>query len=332
MGYRCPNYSFRIRHMRTDKPESTFVRGPGPAFDILATTGGDNFQRMWSELLQLADIEARRKEIEEFNKVKELANTFRKRGLDMTAVSYQIATIAGGLAASTSEWNCQAAVNAAEQINQRLETLRLPIHRTLGRLWWARLCPPGSCLAAMECEDFGVHGKTPPVAKAGRVLQHRGRRRGSRGRRPHGPLRDRAEWTSPPWNVGRSINPGVDIGQIEAPSVMGNGLLPDGAVPSMMARFWANLTDSLGVQKVPQAPPIPPRDYRDERSNAGSAMSTKAIGEPTNLPAPLWRHSHQSAPWSLREAAGQAERHLNVRHAADARAGCSSRCARPPSR
>uniref|UniRef100_A0A1I8FAR3 Ald_Xan_dh_C domain-containing protein n=1 Tax=Macrostomum lignano TaxID=282301 RepID=A0A1I8FAR3_9PLAT len=133
-------------HMRTDKPESTFVRGPGPApaclanlllmdhlafqlgvdpiefkyrnlysdwpgelrIDIVGNTRrGDNFQRMWRELHQAAEVEKRLAEIAEFNKgegrglvLKSLDhwlfllenNRFRKRGLDMSASSYKSST------------------------------------------------------------------------------------------------------------------------------------------------------------------------------------------------------------------------------------------------
>uniref|UniRef100_A0A1I8GJD8 FAD-binding PCMH-type domain-containing protein n=1 Tax=Macrostomum lignano TaxID=282301 RepID=A0A1I8GJD8_9PLAT len=390
MGYRCPNYSFRIRHMRTDKPESTFVRGPGPAVSSLANLllmdhlafeagmdpiefkfnnlykdgDGDNFQRMWSELLQLADIEARRKEIEEFNK----ANTFRKRGLDMTAVSYQIGydrgrpsqvylTVQGsdgsvtlthsgaemgqGLGvkcaqavaaklnidltliklkptdshvtpnndvtggSSTSEWNCQAAVNAAEQINQRLETLRAANPQDSWPALVGKAVSAGICLAAM-----GVFTADNAGRKAGRYC--------STG---VGAVEAEVDVLTGLYeirrvditmDVGRSINPGVDIGQIEGAFVMGMGYyLMERTVYD--ADSGRNLTDSTWEYKVPQAADTP-RDFRvhilKSTSNPAAAMSTKAIGEPPICLAPLCVTAIKRAVEAYREARGKPRRHL----------------------
>uniref|UniRef100_A0A1I8GBT9 FAD-binding PCMH-type domain-containing protein n=1 Tax=Macrostomum lignano TaxID=282301 RepID=A0A1I8GBT9_9PLAT len=365
----CPSYRLSLKQMRTDKPESTFVRGPGPApaclanlllmdhlafqlgvdpiefkyrnlysdgqIDIVGNTRrGDNFQRMWRELHQAAEVEKRLAEIAEFNK----NNRFRKRGLDMSASSYNIfydrgrpsqvylalqasdgsVTLSHGGAemgqgigvkaaqaaaaileidinlvkikatdshvlpnnevtggSSTSEWNCQAAVDAATQIKERLRPIREANPDASWKDLLNKASQAGVSLAAMGsyyCKNGDRKGSRYSSTGVGVTEAEVDILTGEFEIRRADLMMD----------VGKSLNPGVDIGQIE------------GAF-------------------VPQAADIP-RDLRvhvlRNSPNEAGVLSTKAIGEPPICLAATCVTAVKRAIEAFREQTGKPKQFL----------------------
>uniref|UniRef100_A0A1I8HJ09 Ald_Xan_dh_C domain-containing protein n=1 Tax=Macrostomum lignano TaxID=282301 RepID=A0A1I8HJ09_9PLAT len=120
-AFYSPTYKRDLLFLKTNKPQTTSVRCPGSApaavFSLLMMdhlahelkldpiefkrrnlycagqtdfTGlkrpDDNMARMWDELSIAADIDKRRKRVEQFNK----ENLYRKRGIDMSGISYPV--------------------------------------------------------------------------------------------------------------------------------------------------------------------------------------------------------------------------------------------------
>uniref|UniRef100_A0A1I8JNW1 Ald_Xan_dh_C domain-containing protein n=1 Tax=Macrostomum lignano TaxID=282301 RepID=A0A1I8JNW1_9PLAT len=301
----CPSYRLSLKQMRTDKPESTFVRGPGPApaclanlllmdhlafqlgvdpiefkyrnlysdgqIDIVGNTRrGDNFQRMWRELHQAAEVEKRLQKLPSSTRTTGSASeawtcppapttssttaagpprssdgsvTLSHGGaemgqgigsklprrpraileIDINLVKIKATDshvlpnneVTGG--SSTSEWNCQAAVDAATQIKERLR----PIREANPDASWKDL-------------PQGLTGRSQPGCHGIVLLQERRPAREAGTAAPGVGVTEAevdiltGEFENPPeptfmMDVASRSTPAVDIGQIEGAFVMGLG-------------------------------------------------------------------------------------------------------------
>uniref|UniRef100_A0A1I8F2J8 MoCoBD_2 domain-containing protein n=1 Tax=Macrostomum lignano TaxID=282301 RepID=A0A1I8F2J8_9PLAT len=335
MGLPCPNYSFS--HPSSHAHGQTREHVCSRPRDRLSTswqkqTEGDNFQRMWSELLQLADIEARRKEIEK-NLIRP---THSQARLDMTAVYLTVQGSDGSVTpdpqrcrdGSGPRVKCAQAVAAKLNIDLTLIKLKptdshvTPNNDVTG----------GSSTSEWNCQGSGERrGADQPAAgdaqgcpihrTLGRLwftADNAGRKAGRYCKHGVGAVEARSTSSTGLYEIRRVDNHhgrgpvhqprGGHWARLKAPSSMGMGYyLMERTVYD--ADSGRNLTDSTWEYKVPQAPirlGIPVHILKST-SNPAAAMSTKAIGEPPICPGAV----PSSAPWRpYREARGKPRRHL----------------------
>uniref|UniRef100_A0A1I8GWF4 FAD-binding PCMH-type domain-containing protein n=1 Tax=Macrostomum lignano TaxID=282301 RepID=A0A1I8GWF4_9PLAT len=370
-GYYVPTFKTDLMYVRTNKPGATAVRSPGSApatiinllmMDHMAhglkmdpiefkrrnlyqagqvdqhgvKRVNDNLPKMWDELYAEANIEERRNAIEKFNK----ENKYKKRGLDISGISYHIGydrfgvsevdltvhmdgsisivhsghemgqglttkvaqavvaqlaefgatldmvkakptdtmmlpqmDITGGSA--TSELNAMAAKVAADQIKERL----LPVKETKPEAGWNELVVT-AIMSGVLLKAFGTYRSKNQEGQHARYV--------STG---VGAAEVEVDILTGEYvvlrsdimmDIGKSLNPGVDIGQIEGAYVFGMGyyLTERTVYDSDTGR---NLADGTWNYKPPQAADVP-RDFRvrlmKKPGDTDSVFSTKAIGEP----------------------------------------------------
>ena len=121
-------------------------------------------------------------------------------------------------------------------------------------------------------------------------------------------------------DVGHSINPALDIGQIEGGFVQGMGWLTTEELvwqsPTANSRAGALLTHGLSTYKIPTAHDVPAHLHVDlwpERNPRDNVGGSKAVGEPPfMLATSVWE--------ALRDAISQARarRGLGTRFPLDA--------------
>uniref|UniRef100_A0A1I8HHR4 FAD-binding PCMH-type domain-containing protein n=1 Tax=Macrostomum lignano TaxID=282301 RepID=A0A1I8HHR4_9PLAT len=370
-AYHADTFKRDLTYMKSNKPQATAVRAPGSApaamlnllmMDHMAhelrmdpiefkrknlyragqvdqhgmERADNNLGRMWDDLYKEADIEKRRSAIEKFNK----ENHYKKRGLDMSAISYHIsyarfgpsevdmtvhmdgsisivhsgsemgqglttkvaqAAVAqlaefgatldmvktkptdsmllpqmdGTGGSATSELNAMAAKVAAEQIRERL----LPIKENKPDAGWNELVMT-AIMSGVLLKAFGTY-----------VSQNRENKHARYSTLGVGAAEVEVDILTGEYvvlrsdimmDIGKSLNPGVDIGQIEGAYVFGMGyyLTERTVYDSDTGR---NLADGTWNYKPPQAADVP-RDFRvhllKKPGDTDSVFSTKAIGEP----------------------------------------------------
>ncbi|GFO33255.1 xanthine dehydrogenase/oxidase, partial [Plakobranchus ocellatus] len=132
-GYYSPNFTLKCRQVRTDKLFAGTVRAPGqvPSCLVIETVlehltkqaqqdpvmlreinlieegqhrlngtpvKNCTMRKVWDRLKQTADVNTRQEDVDRFNK----SNLWRKRGLSMTAVKYDMYYLPAGLPAHVS--------------------------------------------------------------------------------------------------------------------------------------------------------------------------------------------------------------------------------------
>uniref|UniRef100_A0A1I8HFL2 FAD-binding PCMH-type domain-containing protein n=1 Tax=Macrostomum lignano TaxID=282301 RepID=A0A1I8HFL2_9PLAT len=332
-AYYSPTFKRNLTYLKTNKPQSTSVRAPGagPAalFNLL-------MMDHMAYKLKIDPIDFKRKNLYRDGQ----ANAYKKRGLDMSAISYPISYARVGISevdltvhmdgsisivhsgtemgqglttkvaqaavaqlaefgatldmvkakptdtmmlpqmdatggSATSELNAMAAKAAADQIKERL----LPIKENKQDAGWNELVV-AAIMSGVLLKAFGSY------ASQNRESQHA--RYSTLGVGAAEVEVDiltgeyvvlRSDITM---DIGKSLNPGVDIGQIEGAYVFGMGyyLTERTVYDSDTGR---NLADGTWNYKPPQAADVP-RDFRvhllKKPGDTDSVFSTKAIGEP----------------------------------------------------
>uniref|UniRef100_A0A1I8FS00 Ald_Xan_dh_C2 domain-containing protein n=1 Tax=Macrostomum lignano TaxID=282301 RepID=A0A1I8FS00_9PLAT len=322
----CPSYRLSLKQMRTDRQREHLRSGPGrasarlacqpaahgPTLDLGASWEFDPIefkyrnlysdgQRMWRELHQAAEVEKRLAELPEFNK----NNRFRKRGLDMSASSYNIfydrRPALPGLGRQRdaehggAEMGQGIGVKAAQQAAAILEidinlvkikaTDSHVLLRKNGDRKGSRYSSTGVGVTEAEVDILTGRVRDPPS-------------------RPHDGCRQVAQ------------TPASTSARLRAPSVT--------LYDSDSAK---NLTDGTWNYKVPQAADIR-RDLRvhvlRNSPNEAGVLSTKAIGEPPICLAATCVTAVKRAIEAFREQTGKPKQFLAFDRAFDAREGAAT--------
>lgn len=370
-AYYSPTFKRDLTYLKSNKPQATAVRAPGAApaamFSLLMLDhmahelkmdpikfkrmnlyaagqrdqygmirADDNLPRMWDELYATAEVEKRLNAIAKFNK----ENVYKKRGLDMSAVSYHIsyerfgpsevdltvhmdgsisvvhsgsemgqglttkvaqavvaslaefgATLAmvkakptdsfmlpqmdGTGGSSTSELNAMAAKMAADQIRDRL----LPVKEKKPDAGWNELVVT-AVMSGVLLKAFGAYNAKN---REGRPARYSSIGVGAAEVEVDILTGEYLVLRSDVMmDIGYSLNPGVDIGQIEGAYVFAMGYyLTERTVYD--PDTGRNLADGTWNYKPMQAADVP-RDLRvhllKKPGETDSVFNTKAIGEP----------------------------------------------------
>ncbi|KAK9842187.1 hypothetical protein WJX84_005055 [Apatococcus fuscideae] len=283
------------------------VLRPGDVRTPLGThikAGSFTLWRVWDGVKKMSNFYQRRAEVQEFNS----QHAWRKRGIALSPVRFDVAPAAMPAAVTIYADGSVLVSHGGIEMGQGLATkVKQVAAFELGKLLPAALQPLPMELVRIGDTDTAISpngGPTWSSTGGGRDGNGQTHSQASASRPPMSYTLFAAACTEVEIDVltgehfirqtdiffdcGRSLNPMIDMGQVEGAFVFGLGMMTTEEVV-VDPRTGRLLTDSTWTYKIPTAPCVPSQfnvSFLKDSPNEHGVMSSKACGEPSLMLAP----------------------------------------------